>query len=51
MAKNARTEVGKRIKRTGNTKVVERERHGHAIAGEKGVALCMMMVGCVKAVF
>jgi hypothetical protein len=41
--------VGRRIKRTGNTQVVERD--GHAIAREKGIALCMMMVDCVKAVF
>jgi hypothetical protein len=46
---DARTEVGKRIKRTDDTQVVERD--GHAIAGGKSIALCMMMVGCVKAVF
>jgi hypothetical protein len=33
----------------GNTQVVERD--GHAMAEEKGIALCMMIVGCVKAVF
>jgi hypothetical protein len=26
-------------------------RNGHAIEREKGIALCMMMVGCVEAVF
>jgi hypothetical protein len=46
---DARTEGSKRIKRTGNTQVVERD--GHAIAGKKGIAPCIMMVGCVKAVF